>query len=100
MTTSILNTHTRGCLTDFDLQVLRDYALEAPWEWRMVLEQLIEDAKTAERVEESEDTVIELRDALKDHSDELEKRVVAFEVAVAEASRSLGLAWVPGNKVM
>jgi hypothetical protein len=43
-----------GPLNDFDLQVLRDYALEAPWEWRVTLERLIEAADEEAREEELE----------------------------------------------
>jgi esterase/lipase len=51
MTTSVLMSHTRG-LTDFDLQVVRDYALEAPWAWRLALEELVECAEQSDKVED------------------------------------------------
>lgn len=57
MTTSLLNTHGRY-LNDHDLQVLRDYALEAPFVWRMALEQLIqyaEEGKEADKYEAERD---------------------------------------------
>lgn len=58
-----LTTHTRGYLSDHDLDVLRDYALEAPWEWRMALEELVDAAKQhydsadlLERIDELQDS--------------------------------------------
>lgn len=57
MTTSLLHTHGRY-LNDHDLQALRDYALEAPFAWRMALEQLIqyaEEGKEADKYEAERD---------------------------------------------
>lgn len=36
MTTSVLSTHAHE-LTGHDIQCLRDFALEAPWEWKQLL---------------------------------------------------------------
>lgn len=52
MTTSVLLTSTPHTLNDNDLQTLRDYALEAPWEWRMAFEQLLELAELGFEVED------------------------------------------------
>ncbi len=41
MTTSFIS-QCAGDLRDNDLQALKDYALEAPWEWRKLFEALIE----------------------------------------------------------
>lgn len=51
MTTSILQTFTRDGIGDQDLYVIRDFALEAPWEWRLALEQLVEIAFKSDRLE-------------------------------------------------
>jgi exonuclease V gamma subunit len=53
MTTSLLMYHG-GELSDFDLHVLSDYAIEAPWEWRKALERLIEAARREGDEEELE----------------------------------------------
>ena len=46
MTTSVLTTFVRGAeLTGHDLQVIKDYASDAPWEWRCALEGLVERAR-------------------------------------------------------
>lgn len=58
MTTSVLTTHIPGSLLEKDLQVLRDYALDAPYEWRMAFDELIEMAEhwfsTADELERIE----------------------------------------------
>lgn len=36
-----LQTNTRSQLSDHDLRMLKDYALQAPWEWRMAFDELI-----------------------------------------------------------
>ncbi len=46
MTTAVLS-HRCDNLSPFDLQVLKDFALEAPWEWRKAFEALIEIAEAA-----------------------------------------------------
>ncbi len=40
MTTSVLS-YQYGELNDYDLQVLRDFALEAPWNWRQMFNALL-----------------------------------------------------------
>ncbi len=46
MTTSVLSARADN-LSGHDLQVLRDYALNAPWEWRKALDALVEVAASA-----------------------------------------------------
>ncbi len=40
MTTSILSA-CAGDLTGYDIQVLKDYAINAPWEWRKLFDSVI-----------------------------------------------------------
>lgn len=47
MTTSVLS-HLAGDLHGNDLQTLRDFALDAPWEWQRALNALIDQAEGAE----------------------------------------------------
>lgn len=61
MTTSILMTHTQS-LNGFDLQVLRDYAVEAPWEWRIAFEQLLELATAGQEAESHLNDIDDLKD--------------------------------------
>jgi chromatin segregation and condensation protein Rec8/ScpA/Scc1 (kleisin family) len=72
-TTSVLMTHGRY-FNNHDLQVLRDYALEAPWEWRMLFEQLADAAEDAEDVEDAE---------------ELQAKVEAYEAQLKSAKERL-----------
>jgi hypothetical protein len=48
-----------GELNGYDLQVLRDYALEAPWEWRKTLERLIAAADEEAREEALEGQLVD-----------------------------------------
>lgn len=70
MTTSVLMTHTRGYVSDNDLQVIRDFALEAPWEWRVALEGLVQAAvefdKVADEAEKAKTNERELTEAHRD----------------------------------
>lgn len=76
-TTSRLSTHAFE-LTANDLQVLKDYALEAPHEWRLLLERLIE---VAEDEHDYDELDIELQD-LRDEHDDLKKAAKeAYETA-------------------
>lgn len=50
MTTSVLVAQA-GELLPYDIQVLKDYALDAPWEWRKAFEALIERAEEADTLE-------------------------------------------------
>ncbi len=70
MTTSKLNTFTRE-FSDFDLQVLKDFALEAPYEWRLMFDQLIECADDSRKI----DKVQEELDALKDSANKARMRL-------------------------
>lgn len=58
MTTSILM-NQGGPLNDHDLQVLRDYAIEAPWEWRKVFERLIAAADEEAREQDLEAQLVD-----------------------------------------
>lgn len=62
MTTSILNTFTRE-FSEYDLQVLKDFALEAPYEWRLMFEQLIECANDSRSAQKVEDELNALKDS-------------------------------------
>jgi len=63
MTTSVL-TYQSGELNGFDAQVLRDFALEAPWNWKNALEQLVDAAeKVEDAVDRAEDAEYNLADA-------------------------------------
>lgn len=59
MTTAVLMTATRSDLTRYDLDVIRDFAREAPWEWRIALEALVE---IAEKYDDQRDYADELDD--------------------------------------
>lgn len=59
MTTSLLLCQTRY-VNGYDLQVLRDYALEAPWNWRVLFETLLEEVEHARRQEDYEERTEEL----------------------------------------
>lgn len=84
MTSSTLLTHGKY-LNDHDLQVLRDYALEAPFEWRMALEQLIEAAHRDRDVEKFEADNENLRIIMKDSAREIEEAIVDFTQTIANA---------------
>jgi hypothetical protein len=63
MTTSVL-TYQSGELNGFDAQVLRDFALEAPWNWKNALEQLVDVAeKVEDAVDRAEDAEYRAEDA-------------------------------------
>jgi hypothetical protein len=89
VTTSVLTTFTRDGLNDHDLQVIRDYALEAPWEWRMALEALVEDGEQyLDEVREHEKLVKEydtLQDSVKSHIEYLTKCLATFTTELAAA---------------
>ena len=92
MTASILS-HCSGELTRFDIQVLKDYALEAPWEWRKLFESLIELAEAvggreidevsawAEKVEDLEEKV----EAHREEKESLERLKLGSLVAVQKS---------------
>lgn len=72
MTTSRLSTHAFE-LTSNDLQALRDYALEAPFEWRKALLALVEHAE-----EVPVDVLEDLRGRLEDAHEEIEAQKNMF----------------------
>lgn len=71
MTTSVLN----PVPGDHNLQALRDFALEAPFEWRRELEELIELRENAVEVEVAFDRLDEVKDAARDLLKSLEQSV-------------------------
>lgn len=81
MTTSILS-HKSNELTGFDIQVLKDFAVDAPWEWRMALEALIEVHEDFQEdirdFEGTEEAIEELRENCKDAIKEIRTEVKAF----------------------
>lgn len=68
MTTAVLLTSTRSDLTQFDLDTIREFAREAPWEWKIALEELVD--------------IAEKYDDQRDYSDELDNLTVAVTTGV------------------
>lgn len=62
-TTSMLMCQTRS-INDHDLQVLRDFALEAPWNWRVLFETLLEELEEARERENVEQEFDDLTDTV------------------------------------
>ena len=84
MTTSILS-HMAGELRPNDLQTVRDFALEAPWEWRKALEALCDDSEALEAIGMTVDEVHELEEkGLKVEELEGEVERLREELEVAE----------------
>ncbi len=77
MTTSVLNTHVRDSLCEHDLAVIRDFALEAPWEWRIALEELVDIATANDKVENERDAALKRAEEAQDSYAELQKSVKA-----------------------
>ncbi len=89
MTTSVLSAGA-GELSKYDLQVVKDYALNAPWEWRKVLTALIEHVEDSdlryeklratlfELIEAGEATTGDIRDQIKDNPRNLVITLPAF----------------------
>lgn len=75
MTTSILSPFA-GDLTGYDLQVIKDFAIEAPWEWQRALRGLIE------RIEELENEVSGAEDQATSSETELRSLKTAVEEAI------------------
>jgi hypothetical protein len=101
MTTSMLNTHVRDSLCEHDIQVLRDYALEAPWEWRVLFEELADIAEANDKVEkerdaaltlaeESKETCKDLKAAVKNATEKMLKHVVKLEAGRLEGNLTKG----------
>ena len=106
MTTSLLMTNTREPLCANDLQVIRDFALESPWNWRVALERLVEMAEDEAEREELELQVEGMKLDCADLAKELEDKVQGlrkvydegvighddlkdFETAIGQILRSL-----------
>lgn len=89
MTTSVLNTFTSGPLNDFDLQVLRDYALEAPEPWRHAFDRLIAAAEEQFREEELLAEIAELKEKMKTARGEVLSLVLACQAELAKNAPSL-----------
>lgn len=88
MTTSRLSTHAFE-LTANDLQVLADYAIEAPHEWRLLLERVIEIVEAEHEYAELEQKHLDLRDehedlkkALKTARDLMARRFFGFRLLI------------------
>ncbi len=81
MTTSQLSPCSSE-LTGSDLQALRDFALEAPYEWRVALEALVETAEFAQEDEDEQNDeryqLQTLREACQDAVKEVRTAVAAF----------------------
>lgn len=97
MTTSILSPLSNE-LRGIDLQTLRDFALEAPYEWRKAFESLIEAAENDRDVDEVKndltDELVVLREACADAAKEIRTEMKTFldkklrtHADVAELSR-------------
>lgn len=76
-TTSRLSTHAFE-LTPNDLQVLADYALEAPHEWRLVLERVIEIAQAEHDYKDLEAELHDLRDEYQELKNDLKNARASF----------------------
>ena len=81
MTTSVLS-HCSGDLSGHDIQVLKDHAIEAPWEWRKALEALIEASQEADervdKLDEAEARAEAVCTAAKDAIKEIREEMEAF----------------------
>ncbi len=95
MTSSILS-YRGGTLTGQDIQVLKDFALSAPYEWRKVFEALIAVAEATQGIELEELAGLELRltnlteeveiqkekvESLEANNDKLESQVIDYKDA-------------------
>lgn len=81
-------------LTGQDFQALRDFAIEAPWEWRQALQALCAAAEEQSDVEvvqtELDDTHAAVRDAVKEIKAAFERREGADEpIWVADCLKTL-----------
>jgi hypothetical protein len=92
VTTSKLLSNTPE-INEHDLQVVKDYALEAPWEWRMVLEAMVSIAEKHLYDDDLLGRIDELEAALRVAAMKIENVVIAVnnakdlpkEVAAADA---------------
>lgn len=75
VTTSVLQTYTRDGIGDHDLQVIRDFALEAPYEWRLALEQLCELAVQSDTLKKETDKARESDKITREVHEELQTAV-------------------------
>lgn len=88
MTTSTLMTYG-GEFNEYDLQVLRDFALEAPFEWRKAFERLIAAAEEEAREEELEAERDELKAKLKKAREDVLSMVLACQAELAKDNPKL-----------
>lgn len=94
MTTTIVSPCS-GNLNDHDLQALRDYALEAPWEWRKLFDAIVETVESSEAAtEEAAESALaaeeKLAEAIADHTEEeetLKRLKTASLLCVAECRK-------------
>jgi len=81
MTTSILS-HLSAELHPNDLQTLKDFALDAPWEWQQALRALVEIAEQAQDHEDAKDEaegeLANLREKAKDVIKEIKAEMETF----------------------
>jgi len=95
MTTSILS-HLSGDLRGVDIQTLKDYALEAPYEWRKLFESIIDILEAVDGMDiddiremsqekaDLEEELEELKESTKEAAESLERLKVASLVAVKQ----------------
>jgi rRNA maturation endonuclease Nob1 len=97
MTTSVLMTHTRGYLSEADLQVVKDYAIEAPWEWRIALEKLVEIAEKSDKAETAANEATASAEITKQAHMELQAAVKAASDKMLRYVEKLELGRQSGN---
>lgn len=76
MTTAVLKTFVPGGLYDHDIQTLKDFAIEAPYEWRCALQELISTYEIADKAVEEKKVAEELA---KEKVEELKTLEEAFK---------------------
>jgi predicted component of type VI protein secretion system len=79
MTTSKLLSHVGG-LNGHDLTVLRDFALEAPWEWRRALDELLDAKETVSEVDALKEELEAAKEELEELRSTMKEQAAALEV--------------------
>lgn len=77
MTTSILVQHTDE-LNGYDLQVIRDFALEAPWEWRRALSAMADAYESFDELKEAKAALEQLLEENEGRATELKQLLVGL----------------------
>lgn len=109
MTTSSILSPCAGNLTGHEVQALRDFALEAPYEWRKLFEELADlveaadgwDADDLKGMHEDTDEVVKQLEQYKDALEEVRQALVELKKATDEKDanvRSVILAVVDFEK--